>query len=169
MLYRKEILLNVRRVLETSSAMVEPRRFVSFRKSSAVFGNRRWPSEIFWNNPDLSQNGRKLVDIYILNKTILAFLEPFFASSSWKKFNVSKNFLPLVLKCLKFNCFMLQSQNSEVFSVIEVPPFRPSLRDSLNNCQSSRGLTVCVLTKKKKRFHRNNRMWKDSAKTSIYS
>ena len=58
-------------------------------------------------------------------------------------------FLPLVLKCLKFNCFMLQSQNSEVFSVIEVPPFRPSLRDSLNNCQTRRGLTVCVLTKKK--------------------
>ena len=46
---------------------------------------------------------------------------------------------------------MLQSQNSEVFSVIEVPPFRPSLRDSLNNCQTSRGLTVCVLTKKKKK------------------
>ena len=44
---------------------------------------------------------------------------------------------------------MLQSQNSEVFSVIEVPPFRPSLRDSLNNCQTRRGLTVCVLTKKK--------------------
>ena len=129
--------------------MVKPLRFVSLRRFSAVFGNRRWPSEIFWNNPDLSQNGRKLVDIYILNKTILAFLEPFFASSSWKKFNVSKNFLPLVLKCLKFNCFMLQSQNSEVFSVIEVPPFRPSLRDSLNNCQTRRGLTVCVLTKKK--------------------
>ena len=45
---------------------------------------------------------------------------------------------------------MLQSQNSEVFSVIEVPSFRPSLRDSLKNCQTSRGLTVCVLTKKKK-------------------
>ena len=79
----------------------------------------------------------------------MAFLDPFFASSSWKKSNVSKNFLPLVLKCLKFNCFMLESQNSEVFSVIEVLPFRPSLRDSLNNCQTSRRLTVCVLTKKK--------------------
>ena len=44
---------------------------------------------------------------------------------------------------------MLQSQTSEVFSAIEVPPFKPSLRDSLNNCQTSRGLTVCVLTKKK--------------------
>ena len=46
---------------------------------------------------------------------------------------------------------MLRSQNSEVFCVIAVPPFRPSLRGSLNNCQTSRGLTVCVLTKKKKK------------------
>ena len=33
----------------------------------------------------------------------------------------------LVLKWLKINCLMLYSQKKKVFSVIEVPPFRPSL------------------------------------------
>ena len=96
----------------------------------------------------------------------MPFLQPFFASFSWKKFTVSKNFWLLVLKCLKF-------KHSEVFCVIEVPPFGPSLRGSLNNCQTSRGLTVSVMTKKKtktkkkqkkNRLHCNNRKWKDSAK-----
>ena len=48
---------------------------------------------------------------------------------SGKKFTVSKNFLLLELKCLKFsyvNCFMLQRQKIKCFSVIEVPQFRPS-------------------------------------------
>ena len=38
-----------------------------------------------------------------------------------KKYIVLKNFLLLVLKCLKFKCFVLQSQlKNEVFNVIEV-------------------------------------------------
>ena len=39
--------------------------------------------------------------------TALAFLEPFLLLSR-EEFNVSKNFLLLVLKCLKFNCLMLE-------------------------------------------------------------
>ena len=39
---------------------------------------------------------------------MLAFVKPFLFLSG-KKFTVSVNFLLLVLKCLKFYCFMLQS------------------------------------------------------------
>ena len=31
--------------------------------------------------------------------------------SFWKEITVTVNFLLLMLKCLKFNCFMLQDQN----------------------------------------------------------
>ena len=45
--------------------------------------------------------------LYIKQNNIGLF-EAVFASF-WEKFTVSKNFLLLVLKCLKFDCFMLQS------------------------------------------------------------
>lgn len=88
-------------VLRTTSAMVGPRFSVAF-----------------WNK--LSQNGRKL--LVILNKIILAFLEPCLLLSEKKNLLFQRIFLPLVLKCLKFNSFMLQSQKkNEAFSVIELP------------------------------------------------
>ena len=65
-------------------------------------------SEIFRNDRESSESGRKLLDIL---KITLLFLEPFFVSF-WIKFTVTENFLLLVLKCLKLNCFMLQSQKN---------------------------------------------------------
>ena len=64
--------------------------------------------EIFRNDRESSESGRKLLDIL---KITLLFLEPFFVSF-WIKFTVTENFLLLVLKCLKLNCFMLQSQKN---------------------------------------------------------
>ena len=60
-----------------------------------------------------------------LNKIILAFLE-FFFCFFLEKIYCLKEFLLLVLKCLKFNCFILQSQ---VFNVIEVPHSDPLISD----------------------------------------
>ena len=60
-------------------------------------------SEIFRNDRESSESGRKLLDIL---KITLPFLEPFFVSF-WIKFTVTENFLLLVLKCLK-----LQSQKN---------------------------------------------------------
>ena len=114
--------------------MVGPLRFVSLRKSWAVFGNRRWPSEIFWNNLDLSQNGRKLVDI--LNKTILAFLKPFFASSSWKKFTVSKCYKAKTVKCLVLSRY---------------PHSNPLLGTALTTARLAEGCLSVFWQKKKKK------------------
>ena len=47
--------------------------------------------------------------------TVLAFLEPFLLLSG-EEFNVSKKFLLLVLKCLKFNCLMLEKMKCFVLS-----------------------------------------------------
>ena len=67
-------------VLRTTSAMVGPRFSVAF-----------------WNK--LSQNGRKL--LVILNKIILAFLEPCLLLSEKKKLTVSKDFFTVGVKMPK--------------------------------------------------------------------
>ena len=43
---------------------------------------------------------------------------------SGEKITVTANFLVLMLKCLKFNCFMLQDQNIKSLFFTDVPPFR---------------------------------------------
>ena len=43
--------------------------------------------------------------------------------SIWMKFTVTVNFLLLVLECLKFNCFMLQSPKIKCY---RSTPFKPS-------------------------------------------
>ena len=64
-------------------------------------------------------------------------------ASFWKKFTVSKNFLLLVLKCPKFNCFLLQNQknkcvvlswypHSDLLITLEItrrlrPPLQPTM------------------------------------------
>ena len=77
---------------------------ISPRKCFVVFGHLGQPSDTFGS---LRTNSRKLLEI--LDKIVLVFLEPFCFSLK-KKTTVTVNFLLLVLKCLKFNFFMLQSQ-----------------------------------------------------------
>ena len=57
----------------------------------------------------MSQKDRKLLDI--LNKIIMIGFFGEVCVSFWKEITVTVNFLLLMLKCLKFNCFMLQDQN----------------------------------------------------------
>ena len=122
--------------------------FEDFRLSSGIVGGLRKSSEIIRICRKMAEN--LLIYIYTKQDNIGLF-GAVFCVFFLEKIYCFKEFFTVSVKMPK-NCFMLQNQNSEVFSVIEVPPFRPSLRDSLNNCQSSRGLTVCVLTKKKKKI-----------------
>ena len=62
---------NTVKYLEGSSDIFGNGQTTSF--VSEIFDSLREPSEIFWNNAELSWNGQKLLDI--LNKIILAFLE----------------------------------------------------------------------------------------------
>ena len=94
--------------------------FGSLLTSSVVFGNLRLSSDIFRNDGESSESGRKLLDI--LNKRTLLFGAVFVAF--WIKFTVTKNFLLLVLKCLKFNCFMLQSQKIKCLVLSRYPRLR---------------------------------------------
>ena len=82
--------------------------FGNGRTSSLVFGNLRQSSGIVASLlPKKSVKWAKIAS-YTKPNNIGLFGAVFV--SFWKKFTVSKNFLLLVLKCLKFNCFMLQSQ-----------------------------------------------------------
>ena len=51
---------------------------------------------------------------------MLAFFGAVFVSF-WLKFTVTVNFFLLVLKCLKFNCFMLQSQQIKCLVLSRCP------------------------------------------------
>ena len=95
--------------------------FENLRQSSGVFGSLRK------SETNCCKMARKRLDI--LNKIILAFLEPFLLLSG--KIYCFKEFFTVSVNCLKFNCFMLQSHKNEVFSVIEVNLFRPSISESL--------------------------------------
>ena len=65
--------------------------------SSLVFGNIRQSSGIFGSLRKSEINYCKITEnSLILNRIILAFLQPFFVSF-WKKLTVSKNFLLLAL------------------------------------------------------------------------
>ena len=94
--------------------------FGSLLTSSVVFGNLRLSSDIFRNDRESSESGRKLLDI--LNKRTLLFGAVFV--TFWIKFTVTKNFLLSVLKCLKFNCFMLQSQKIKCLVLSRYPRLR---------------------------------------------
>ena len=104
--------------------------FENLGQSSGIVGDLRKSSEIIWICRKMAEN-----------------LLTYWTKQYWPFWSRFLRLLPGKIYCFK----VLQSQNSEVFSVIEVPPFKPSLRDSLNNCQTSRGLSVCVLTEKKKK------------------
>ena len=88
-------------------------------QSSDILGSLRKSSEIIGNCREMAYTP------WYTKQNNLDFLPSFF--SSWKKFNVTVNFLLLVLKCLKFNCFrLLEGYGAKKISVIEVPPFSPS-------------------------------------------
>ena len=71
--------------------------FGNGRTSSLVFGNIRQSSGIFGSLRKSEINCCKIIEnSLILNRIILAFLEPFLLLSG-KKFTVSKNYLLLVL------------------------------------------------------------------------
>ena len=57
----------------------------------------------------------------MLNKIILAFFRAVFASF-WKNIYCFKEFLLLVLKYLKFNCFMLQNQKMKCLVLSRYSP-----------------------------------------------
>ena len=96
------------------------------RTSSLVFSNLRQSSRIFGSLQKSSvincrkNDGQKLLDI--LNKIILAFLEPF--CFFLEKIYCFKEFFTVSVKMPKFH---VTKPKNEVLSVIEVPPFRPSL------------------------------------------
>ena len=76
--------------------------FGNGRTSSLVFGNLRQSSGIVASLlPKKSVKWAKIAS-YTKPNNIGVFGDVFV--SFWKKFAVSKNFLLLVLKCLKFNC-----------------------------------------------------------------
>ena len=71
--------------------------FGNGQTSSLVFGNIRQSSGIFGSLRKSEINYCKITEnSLILNRIILAFLQPFFVSF-WKKLTVSKNFLLLAL------------------------------------------------------------------------
>ena len=93
--------------------------FVSLRESSVAFGNLPKKSGIVVKWPKTP---------WCTKENIIGLFWAVFASF-WKKITVSKNLLLLVLKCLKFNCFMLQSQKMKCLLLSRYPPppqFRPS-------------------------------------------
>ena len=98
--------------------------FGSGRTSSLVFGNLQQYSGIVDSRRKSSQIIRNCLKM-AENSLILALLEPFLLLSG-KNLLLPRFFLLLALNCLKFVCFMLQSQKNEVFSVIDVPLFIPS-------------------------------------------
>ena len=51
--------------------------------------------------------------------------------SFWLKFTVTVNFLLLMLKCLKFNCFMLQSQKIKCLVLSRCPHSDPHINQCL--------------------------------------
>ena len=98
--------------------------FGNGRTSSLVFGNLQQYSGIVDSrrkSSEIIRNCLKMAE----NSLILALLEPFLLLSG-KNLLLPRFFLLLALNCLKFVCFMLQSQKNEVFSVIDVPLFIPS-------------------------------------------
>ena len=80
--------------------------------ASGMVGRLRESSEIIRNCRKMAENSF----IRDTKQNNIGLFEADFASF-WKKFTVSKNFLLLVLKCLKFN---------SVSCYIEIPSFRPS-------------------------------------------
>ena len=80
----------------------------SSQQSSVVFGWLRQSSEIFWNNRELSKTSGQ----DILNKIILAFLSSI--CLFLEKITGTVNFSLLVLKCVKFHCFLLHSRKISV-------------------------------------------------------
>ena len=80
--------------------------------ASGMVGRLRKSSEIIRNCRKMAENSF----IRDTKQNNIGLFEADFASF-WKKFTVSKNFLLLVLKCLKFN---------SVSCYIEIPSFRPS-------------------------------------------
>ena len=80
--------------------------------ASGMVGRLRKSSEIIRNCRKMAENSF----IRDTKQNHIGLFEADFASF-WKKITVSKNFLLLVLKCLKFN---------SVSCYIEIPSFRPS-------------------------------------------
>ena len=85
--------------------------FGNGRTSSLVFGNIRRSSGIFGSlrTSEIINCCKITNNSLILNRIIVAFLEPFLLISG-KKLLFQRYFLLLVLKCLKFNSFMLQAK-----------------------------------------------------------
>ena len=67
--------------------------------------------------------------LYIKQNNIGLFGAVF--ASFWEKFTVSKNFLLLVLKCLQFDCFMLQSQKMKCLVISMYPHSDPLNRTQI--------------------------------------
>ena len=95
--------------------------FGNGRTSSLVFGNIWQSSGIYGSLRTSEINCCKITEnSLILNKIILAFLEPFLLLSG--KNLLFQRIFTASVKCLKFNSFMLQSQKKWSVSVIEAPP-----------------------------------------------
>ena len=75
-------------------------------------------------------NRRKMADNFLIykKKNNVAFCQAVFVSF-WIKFTVTVNFLLLVLKCLKFYCFMLQSLKIKCLVLSRYPHSDPLLRN----------------------------------------
>ena len=100
------------------------------RTSSLVFGNLRQSSGIvgsLWKSSDeIIRNCLKMAETpcYTKQNNIGLFGAVF--APFRKKLTVSQNFLLLVLKCVKFNCFMFTAKKRKCLIVIEELPFRHS-------------------------------------------
>ena len=72
------------------------------------------------------KNREKMAENFLVYQTkiILAFLEPLFVSF-WLISTVTVNFFLFVLICLRFNCFMLQSQKIKRFVLSRCPHSDP--------------------------------------------
>ena len=101
--------------------------FGNLRQSSGIFGSLRKTSEIVRN---CLWNCQKSLDLYTKQNNSGLFGAVFV--SFQKKFTVSKNFLLLVLKCLKFNCFMLQRQKMKCWVLSRYPHSHPQLPQCQN-------------------------------------
>ena len=69
--------------------------------------------------------------------------------SFWLKFTVTVNFLLLMLKCLKFNCFMLQSQKIKCLVLSRCPHSDPHTTKDERKCTSDVAKPGVILFKGK--------------------
>ena len=112
--------------------------FASLRKSSTV------------SSSEIIRNCRKWAKIPLYTKQNNIGLFGAVFASFWKKFTVSKNFLLLVLKCLKFNCSCYKAKKWSA-KCYRVPPFRPSIIP-LSICQ--KGVVLVRIVRRNSSFYK---------------